>query len=130
MGDGINDAPAMKAADVGISVDTAVDVAKESADIILLEKASSCWRTALSKVAGFSATSSSTSRWAPAPTSGTCSACSAASIFLPFLPMTPIQILVNNLLYDFSQTAIPLDNVDEELLEQPRRWNISFIRNS
>jgi hypothetical protein len=103
----------MKAADVGISVDTAVDVAKESADIILLEKSLLVLEDGIIEGRKVSATSSSTSRWGPAPTSGTCSAWSgpASSSFRPFLPMAPIQLLVNNLLYDFSQVGIPLDNV-------------------
>ncbi|MBF0480399.1 MAG: magnesium-translocating P-type ATPase [Desulfovibrionaceae bacterium] len=128
MGDGINDAPALKSADVGISVDSAVDVAKESADIILLEKSLTVLELGL--VEGRKVFSNITKyiRMGASSNFGNMFSVLGASAFLPFLPMLPIQILINNLMYDFSQTAIPTDNVDEDFLKLPRRWRIEDIK--
>jgi P-type Mg2+ transporter len=128
MGDGINDAPSMKAADVGISVNNAVDVAKESADIILLKQSLGVLYDGVlegRKVFG------NTMKYVMMGTSssfGNMFSVAGGCIFLPFLPMLPIQILLNNLIYEFSQAATPTDNVDEEYLERPRRWDIGFVK--
>jgi Mg2+-importing ATPase len=127
LGDGINDGPALKAADVGISVDTAVDIAKESADIILLKKSLDVLGAGV--IEGRKVFSNITKyiKMGASSNFGNMFSVLGASIFLPFLPMTPIQVLTNNLLYDFSQTTIPTDNVDEEYLREPRKWEIGNI---
>ncbi len=127
LGDGINDSPALKAADVGISVDTAVDIAKESADIILLEKNLMVLQKGVIEGRKIFANIVKYIKMGASSNFGNMFSVLGASIFLPFLPMAPIQVLTNNLLYDFSQTAIPTDNVDEEFLVKPRRWDISNI---
>jgi P-type Mg2+ transporter len=127
LGDGINDAPALKAADVGISVDTAVDIAKESADIILLEKSLLVLDEGVLEGRKVFANIVKYIRMGASSNFGNMFSVLGASAWLPFLPMAPIQVLTNNLLYDFSQTAIPTDNVDPEYLERPRRWEINNI---
>ncbi len=127
MGDGINDAPALHAADVGISVDTAVDIAKESADLILLEKSLLViddgvleGRKVFSNIIKYV-------RMGASSNFGNMFSVIGASVFVPFLPMRPIQILANNLLYDAGQVAIPTDSVDEEQLRRPRTWDIKEL---
>jgi P-type Mg2+ transporter len=127
LGDGINDGPALKAGDVGISVDTATDIARESADIILLEKSLAVLNDGVLEGRKVFANILKYIRMGASSNFGNMFSVLGASVFLPFLPMTPIQILTNSLLYDFSQTAIPTDNVDEDFLEEPRKWNIGGI---
>ena len=127
LGDGINDSPALKAADVGISVDTAVDIAKESADIILLEKSLNVLVDGVVEGRKIFVNITKYIRMGASSNFGNMFSVLGASLFLPFLPMTALQILVNNLLYDFSQTTIPTDNVDEEFLLSPRQWDVGRI---
>ncbi len=128
MGDGINDAPSLKTSDVGISVNNAVDVAKESADIILLKND----LTVLGEgVLEGRKTFGNTMKYVMMGVSsnfGNMFSVAAASLFLPFLPMASIQILLNNLLYDVSQSTITTDDVDPEYVEKPKRWDIGFIK--
>jgi Mg2+-importing ATPase len=128
MGDGINDITALKAADVGISVDSAVDVAKESADIILLEKSLLVLDEGIMEGRKIFANIIKYIRMGASSNFGNMFSVVGASYLLPFLPMQPLQILANNLLYDFSQTGIPMDNVDPELITKPVKWDIKNIR--
>jgi Mg2+-importing ATPase len=127
LGDGINDSLALKAADVGVSVDTAVDIAKESADIILLEKSLLVLQQGVIEGRKVFGNIVKYIKMGASSNFGSMLSVVGASLFLPFLPMLPIQVLTNNLLYDFSQTAIPTDNVDEDYLLVPRKWDIGNI---
>ena len=128
MGDGINDAPALRAADIGISVDTATDVAKESADLILLEKDLMVLEGGVIEGRKVFANILKYIRMGASSNFGNMLSVLGASAFLPFIPMAPIQVLTNNLLYDFSQVPIPIDSVDEEQVARPRPWNIDEIK--
>ena len=128
LGDGINDGPGLKAADVGVSVDTAVDIAKESADIILLEKSLAILQDGVIEGRRVFGNILKYIRMGASSNFGNMFSVVGASIFLPFLPMAPIQVLTNNLLYDFSQTAIPTDAVDADWLTRPRKWTIGEIQ--
>src|SRR6476620_26904 len=128
LGDGINDAPALREADVGISVDSAVDIAKESANIILLEKDLMVLnrgiihgRTTFGNIIKYI-------KMAASSNFGNMFSVLGASAFLPFLPMMPVQILTQNLLYDFSQASIPWDRMDKEFIQKPQKWDTHGIR--
>jgi Mg2+-importing ATPase len=128
MGDGINDAPSIREADVGISVENAVDIAKESADIILLKND---LRVLNDGVLEGRKTFGNTMKYILMGTSsnfGNMFSVAGASLFLRFLPMLPIQILLNNLLYDVSESTIPTDNVDASYISTPKKWDIEFIK--
>jgi Mg2+-importing ATPase len=129
LGDGINDAPSLHSADVGISVDSAVDVAKAAADMILLEQDLGVLHAG---VLEGRRTFGNIMKYIMMGTSsnfGNMFSMAGASLFLPFLPMLPVQILLNNLLYDVSELPIPLDRVDDDYLSRPRHWDLKFIRN-
>jgi Mg2+-importing ATPase len=127
MGDGINDAPALRAADVGVSVDTAVDIAKESADAILLEKSLMVVAEGVIEGRKVFVNILKYIRMGASSNFGNMFSVLGASVFLPFFPMVAIQILTNNLLYDFSQVPIPTDEVDPEQVARPRPWSIGKI---
>ena len=127
MGDGINDAAAMKASDVGISVDSAVDIARESADIILLEKDLMVLEQGIIEGRRIYANIIKYIKMTASSNFGNMFSVLAASAFLPFLPLAPLQILVLNLIYDISCTAMPWDNVDADFLKQPKTWDASSI---
>lgn len=128
MGDGINDSPPLKQADVGISVDTAVDIAKETADIILLEKDLNVLEEG---VINGRKTFTNLLKYIKMATSGNFGnmiSVIIASLFLPFLPMLPVHILIQNLLNDFAQIGMPFDNVDKEYIQKPKTWNTKGIK--
>ena len=127
MGDGINDAPALRAADVGISVDTAVDIAKEAADAILLEKSLMVLEDGVIEGRKVFANILKYIRMGASSNFGNMFSVLGASLWLPYLPMAPIKILTNNLLYDFSQVPIPTDEVDPEQVAKPRPWSMGEI---
>ncbi len=127
LGDGVNDSLALKAADVGVSVDSAVDIAKESADIILLEKNLLILQQGVLEGRKVFGNIIKYIKMGASSNFGSMFSLLGASVLLPFLPMLPIQVLANNLLYDFSQAAVPSDHVDEEFLAAPRKWNIDNI---
>lgn len=128
LGDGINDASALHAADVGISVDSAVDVAKDAADIVLLKKDLGVLAHGVREGRMTFANTLKYIFMATSANFGNMFSMAGASLFLPFLPLLPTQILLTNLLTDFPEMTIASDSVDAELVEEPRRWNISFIR--
>jgi Mg2+-importing ATPase len=127
MGDGINDAPALRAADVGISVDTAVDIARESADMILLEKSLMVLEEGVLEGRKVFVNILKYIRMGASSNFGNMFSVLGASALFPFVPMLPIQILTNNLLYDFSQVPIPTDNVGQDLIAKPHPWDIGEI---
>ncbi len=127
MGDGINDAPALREADVGISVDTAADIAKESSDIILLEKSLLVLQTGVIRGRQIYGNIMKYIKMTSSSNFGNVLSVLTASIFLPFLPMLPIHFLIQNLCYDFSQLAIPWDTMSKDFLEKPRKWDPSGI---
>ncbi len=129
LGDGINDAPALHTADVGISVDSAVDVARHAAAMILLEHDLKVLHAGILEGRRTFGNVMKYIMMATSSNFGNMFSMAAATLFLPFLPMLPLQILLNNLLYDVSEISLPLDNVDEEDLAGPRPWDMTFIRN-
>ncbi len=128
LGDGINDAPSLHAADVGISVDSAVDVAKQAADLVLLEHDLRVLHAGIREGRRAFSNVHKYIMMATSSNFGNMVSMAAASLILPFLPLLPVQILLNNLLYDLSELALPTDNVDEDLLERPCRESISTIQ--
>ena len=127
LGDGINDAAALRQSDVGISVDTAVDIAKESADIILLEKDLLVLENGVLEGRKTFGNITKYIKMTASSNFGNMFSVLAASAFLPFLPMLPIHLLIQNLLYDISQTTIPFDRMDPEYLRKPRKWDASDL---
>jgi P-type Mg2+ transporter len=129
MGDGINDAPSLHAADVGISVSSAVDVAREAAEIILLQPGLNILHSGIIEGRRASANVLKYLLMGTSSNFGNMFSMAGASLFLPFLPMLPTQILLNNFLYDTAQITIPSDNVDDRYLRSPQRWDVGLIRN-
>ena len=127
MGDGINDAPSLKVADVGISVDTAVDIAKEVADVILLDKDLLVLEKGLIEGRKVYANMTKYIKMTVSSNFGNIFSLLFASVFLPFLPMAPVHLIVLNLIYDLSCVALPFDNVDEDFLKEPRAWTAKSI---
>jgi Mg2+-importing ATPase len=128
LGDGINDAPSLHTADVGLSVQGAVDVAKQAADMILLENDLMVLHQGMLEGRRTFGNVMKYIMMATSSNFGNMFSMAAATLFLPFLPMLPLQVLLNNLLYDVSEIALPLDNVDAQDLQQPRQWDMGFIR--
>jgi Mg2+-importing ATPase len=128
LGDGINDAPSLHAADVGFSVDTAVDVAKEAAAMILLRKDLGVLAEGVREGRRTFANILKYMMMGTSSNFGNMFSMAAGVLFLPFLPMLPIQILLNNLLYDLSETTIPLDRVSDAMIAHPRRWSLDVVR--
>lgn len=129
LGDGINDAAALRAADIGISVDTAVDIAKEASDIVLLEKSLLVLEHGVVEGRKTFANMMKYIKITASSNFGNVFSVLFASAFLPFLPMLPLQILLQNLIYDVSQTVLPFDNVDDDFCKQPQKWNARNLRN-
>ena len=129
MGDGINDAPSLKMADVGISVNNATDVAKESADIILTDKSLLILKEGVLEGRKTFANTVKYIQMGLSSNFGNMFSMAAAAVFLPFLPMLPTQILLNNFIYDFSQVTIPTDKVDDGFIQSPKKWNLKFLKN-
>ena len=127
LGDGINDAAALRQSDIGISVDSAVDIAKESADIILLEKSLMVLEDGVLEGRKTFGNITKYIKMTASSNFGNMFSVMAASAFLPFLPMLPIHLLIQNLLYDISQTTIPFDRMDAEYLRKPRKWDASDL---
>ena len=128
MGDGINDAPSLKMADVGISVNNATDVAKESADIILTDKSLLMLKDGVLEGRKTFINTVKYIQMGLSSNFGNMFSMALAAVFLPFLPMLPAQILLNNFIYDFSQVTIPTDKVDPEMIRLPKKWNLGFIK--
>lgn len=128
LGDGINDAPSLHSADVGISVDTAVDIAREAADLILLKQDLNVLHAGVIEGRRTFANIMKYIMMGTSSNFGNMFSMAAATLFLPFLPLLPAQILLNNLLYDVSELPVPMDNVDATYLSKPRHWDIGFIR--
>src|SRR5262249_22542993 len=127
LGDGINDAAALRDADVGISVDTATDIARESADIILLEKSLMVLETGILKGREVYGNIIKYIKMTASSNFGNVFSVLVASAFIPFLPMLPVQLLILNLLYDLSQLSLPWDRMDSEFLQRPRKWDTTGI---